>query len=297
MNRRTFVSTILGALAAPLAAEAQEAKKVWRIGCVLTGTAEGVARLHRAIETSLSSLGYVQGRNVILVQRVAPADVARAESVVRTLVPALDLLIVGGTVGGVAAKRATTTLPTVFLGVGDPVRIGLVASLAHPGGNMTGVTFEASADTYGKRLQLLKEIVPTLAVVGILRPAGDPNLAVAMQSLEQVAPVLGVRLRPFDVSRVEDLPGAFAAMKSARVQGVVVVAGAFTYSHGRRIAELALATFRCRNERGQGPGMRMLVFDRRRGNHFAHLFSVPCRFLVSKATRFKVLHGRGRADH
>jgi putative ABC transport system substrate-binding protein len=142
--------------------------------------------------------------------------------------------------GGVAAKQVTTTLPTVFLSVGDPVRIGLVSSLAHPGGNMTGVTFEAAAETYGKRLQLLKEMLPGLTTVGVLRTLGDANTINAMDSLERAAPALRVILRPFDVKGPEGLDGTFATMKTSGVQAAVVIAGALTYAHGRRISELAL---------------------------------------------------------
>ena len=146
----------------------------------------------------------------------------------------------GGTLGAVTAKKIDTVLPTVFLSVGDPVRIGLVSSLAHPGGNMTGVTFEAAAETYGKRLRLLKEIVSTLSVAAVLRVPSDSNVVVAMESLERVAPKLGVSVRPFDVSTAQDLDAAFAKMKSTGIQAVLVVAGAFMYTHGRTIAGLAL---------------------------------------------------------
>src|SRR5215510_7174236 len=106
---------------------------------------------------------------------------------------------------------------------------------------MTGIAFEAASETYGKRLQLLKEILPTLSVVGVVRAAGDANLTNAMESLERVAPALHVTLRPFDVKTAEDLDEAFATMKKSGIRGVTVIAGAFTFAHSRRIAELALA--------------------------------------------------------
>jgi putative tryptophan/tyrosine transport system substrate-binding protein len=227
----------LAILRVPVATEGQG--KIWRIGSVLTGSAETVAPVAKAMEVSLATLGYVNGRNITLVQQVAPPHPGGAEETIRALVPNIDILIVGGTVGGVAAKKVTT-LPTVFLTVGDPVRIGLVSSLAHPGGKMTGVTFEAAAETYGKRLQRLKEILPDLRRVGILRAVRDANITVAMESLERAAPKLSVTLRSFDITSVDDLTSAFATMKAGGVQAVLVVAGAFTYAHGRRIAELAL---------------------------------------------------------
>ena len=207
---------------------------------MLVGSPDVIHPLLPVIERSLAASGYVHGRNIVLRQQTAPPNPAEVERILRGVVPNVDLLIAGGTVGGVAAKKVTTTLPTVFLSVGDPVRVGLVASLAHPGGNMTGIAFEASSETYGKRLQLLKEIVPGLRVVGVLRAAGDANVINAMESFERAAPALNVTLRMFDLNTAEDVNEAFAVMKRDGVHGVTVIAGAFTFAHSRRIAELAL---------------------------------------------------------
>jgi putative ABC transport system substrate-binding protein len=241
MNRRIFIAGAMATLTSRLTAEAQQSSdKVWRITSVLAGSQETTGHLAKAIEASLASAGYVHGRNITLMQEFSAPQPANFEAVLKKVVPNTDLLLVGSTIGGVAAKQATTTLPTVFLSVGDPVRVGLVSSLAHPGGNMTGITFEAAAETYGKRLQLLKEMLPGLTVVGVLRVPGDANIIVAMTSLERVAPALRVTLRSFDVKTPEDLNVVFATMTRDRVQAVLVVAGAFTFTHGRRIAELAL---------------------------------------------------------
>jgi putative ABC transport system substrate-binding protein len=241
MDRRTFIGSLAGGfLAAPIVGEAQQPGKRWRIGSVLAGSQESTGRVANAIESSLAAAGYIAGRNITLEHRYYRPDPAGADEVLRAVVPAADLLVVGGTIGAVVARKITTVLPTVFLSVGDPVRVGLVSSLAHPGGNMTGVTFEAASETYGKRLQLLKEILPGLTVAGILRVPSDANIVVAMESLERVAPGLGVTILPFDISTVDDLSGVFVRMKSSGVQAVLVVAGAFTYTHGRRIAELAM---------------------------------------------------------
>jgi ABC-type uncharacterized transport system substrate-binding protein len=241
MKRRAFLAAVTALLAAPRGVEAQRGDKLSRIGSVLGGTPQSSGHVAKAIEASLADVGYVVGRSITLEHHFYPGRPADAEEVLRAIVPNIDILIVGGTVGAVAAKKVTTTLPTVFFTVGDPVRVGLVQTLAHPGGNMTGVTFEAAAETYGKRLQLLKEILPGLTVAGILRVPSDANIVVAMESLERVAPKLGVILRPYDIATVDDLSGAFAKMNLGGVQAVLVVAGAFTYTHGRRIAELAIS--------------------------------------------------------
>jgi putative ABC transport system substrate-binding protein len=155
-------------------------------------------------------------------------------------VPNIDLLVIWSTVGGVIAKRVST-LPVVFLSVGAPVEIGLVKSLSHPGGNMTGVTFEAASETYAKRLQILKDIVPNLERVGILGAAGDANVAFAMVSLDHSAPQLGVTLLPVYVGSTGEINAAFETMMSNKAQGLIVIAGALTYSAGAQIADLTLA--------------------------------------------------------
>jgi putative tryptophan/tyrosine transport system substrate-binding protein len=149
--------------------------------------------------------------------------------------------VIWSTIGAIAAKKVAPTLPTVFLGVGDPVRSGAVESLARPGGNMTGVTYESATETWAKRIQLLKEIVPDLDRVAVLKAAGDPNSAYAMASLEPWVPALGVTLVAVDVSSTEGLEAAFAEMTRNNVKGLLVISGALTYVNGKRIAELALA--------------------------------------------------------
>jgi putative ABC transport system substrate-binding protein len=140
----------------------------------------------------------------------------------------------------VAAKRVTSGVPTVFVSVGAPVEIGLVQSLSHPGGNMTGISFEAATETYGKRLQLLKEIVPDLKRVAVLRAVGDPNVGFAMTSLEAAAPELGVSLVSVDMRSADDLESAFAEIKHSDVGAVLEIAGALTFNLGAETADHAL---------------------------------------------------------
>ena len=114
----------------------------------------------RGLSAGLVDLGYVGGKNIILIQQCSDPNIGAVEKTILTLIPDIDLLVVAGTVAGVAAKKLVTSLPVVFVAVGVPIEIGLVESLSRPGGNMTGITFEAAAETYGKRLQILKEILP-----------------------------------------------------------------------------------------------------------------------------------------
>jgi putative tryptophan/tyrosine transport system substrate-binding protein len=242
MNRRNFIGVICGAaLASPCDADAQKTGKVWRIGQVAVGTPERGAVLAQAIEQSLADLGDVQGRNIVLTTQFAEPQVDKMQEVISSLLPKIDLLAAWGTIGGVAAKKLAGGIPTVFVGVGAPVEIGLVQSLAHPGGNMTGVTFEAATETYAKRLQILKEIVPDLKRVAVLRAVGDPNVGFAMTSLDRAAPELGVTLVPIDIKSTGDLETAFAKVKDSEAEAVLAVAGALTFTVGPEIADRALA--------------------------------------------------------
>jgi ABC transporter substrate binding protein len=182
MRRRDLIGVICGAaLATPCNADAQQSGKVWRIGDVLGLTPERGAALAHGIEQDLADLGDIQGRNIVLTHQFAGPQPDKVRKVMASLLSEIDLLVAWGTIGGVAAKELADGVPTVFVSVGAPVEIGLVRSLAHPGGNMTGITFEAATETYGKRLQILKEIVPDLKRAAILRAVGDPNVGFAMK--------------------------------------------------------------------------------------------------------------------
>jgi len=226
VKRREFIVGLGSAAAWPLGARAQQ-QKVWRIVQVLPLDAMG--NLAKALEQRLANLGYVQGRNITLTNLVVPPQPQAIEEGIRSLLPGADLLVVWSTIGSVAAKKVAPSVPIVFLSVGVPVDIGLVESLAHPGGNMTGITFEAATETYAKRLQILQEIVPNLERVSVLRAMDDPNIFHAMASLEQSAPVLGVTLIPINVRSAGDLPAAFDEMKQSRADGLISIAGAFTF--------------------------------------------------------------------
>jgi putative tryptophan/tyrosine transport system substrate-binding protein len=129
--------------------------------------------------------------------------------------------------------------PRFFSG-GAPVEIGLVQSLAHPGGSITGIAFEAATETYGKRLQILKEILPGLKRVAVLRAVGDPNVGFAMKSLDAAAPELGVTLVPIDIKSTSDLEAAFTKIRNSEVEGLLDIAGALTRTVGTEIADRAL---------------------------------------------------------
>ena len=240
MRRRRFLTLAATAAFVPgFAARAEQAGMTWRIGQVTLGS-DPTAPIATALEKSLAQLGYEQGKTIKLTSRLVTPTPQAAEDAVRSLAPDVDLLVVWSTIGAVAAKKLVSRIPVVFLSVGAPVDIGLVQSLAHPGGNMTGVTFEAATETYAKRLQFLKEIVPSLSRVAVLRAHGDINGNFALASMEKSAAEFGVSLIPIDVETSEQMEAAFARMREAKAEALIVVAGGLTYDKSKEIAALAL---------------------------------------------------------
>ena len=240
MKRRKFIG-LLGASAVAWvsSARSQQPNKIPRVvyldGRSHNATSEGLL-------SGLRDLGYVDGKNIVLIRQQfsAPTVKGMREAILEGL-PDADILVVGGTVGGVAAKSVSPNIPVVFISVGAPVDIGLIDSLAHPGGNMTGTTFEATSETYAKRLQILKEIMPALSRVAVLGAKDDPNFPFAMLSLNQSAPKLSVSLSRVELDSTADLDRAFDAIKQSDAEALIVVSGSLTYGLIQRTADLALA--------------------------------------------------------
>jgi putative ABC transport system substrate-binding protein len=242
MRRRDFIGVIYGAaLALPWGAAAQQPGKVWRIGHLLpsTPTPEQSEIFAQALEQRLAEFGYVQGRNIVLLNRFAGPQKDQIEEAIISLVPQVDLLVVWGN-AGTAAKKFAGVVPTVFISIGFPVESGLVQSLAHPGGNMTGMAAEAALEINGKRLQILKEIVPDLKRVAFLRDFAD-NDKFELAALNQAGRELGVTAAPVGIKSADDLEGAFAGIKESRADALFVTRTALTFHLGKQIADLALA--------------------------------------------------------
>jgi putative tryptophan/tyrosine transport system substrate-binding protein len=246
MRRRDFIAVTCGtAVALPFCSNAQQLGKVWRIGDVLTAPSERGAPFAQALEESLAGLGYVQGRNIALLHRFVGAQVEKLEEAVTFLVPQVDLLVVWGN-AALPAKRLAAVVPTVFISIGFPVEVGLVQSLAHPGGNMTGIAAEAALEINGKRLQVLKEIVPGLYRVAILRDVADLSFfygsGLEWTALDDAARELGLTLVPTDIKSADELETAFANMKKSGAEAVFVTRTALLANAGKQIAELAIAS-------------------------------------------------------
>jgi ABC-type uncharacterized transport system substrate-binding protein len=256
MDRRRFLLTSLaGALAAPLAVEAQQTGKNVRIG-VLSPAYPDPSSL--PLVRPLRALGWVEGQNLVFESRFAEGRGDSFPAVAAELAARnVDLIFAQGTPAALAAKAATATIPIVMMFVADPVRSGLVASLAHPGGNITGVAFLGQGASM-KQLELLKEIVPRALTVGVLF---DPlNIAQADQlhnELAAAAAALAVKLHPLKVDASSSLEAAFAEAVRKRVDALFVYPLSTGLRAARGIADLAIkhrlatvTTFRSHTERG-----------------------------------------------
>ena len=247
MRRRDFIGAMYAAaLALPCSAAAQQPGKVWRIGHVLVVPPEQGEPFVEALERSLADLGYVEGRNIVLLHRFAGAQVDKIEEAIISLLPLIDLLVVWGNAGMPATKLAGG-VPTVFISIGFPVELGLVQSLAHPGRNMTGIAAEAALEINGKRLQILKEIVPGLNRVAVLRDVADRSnsfygTGFEWTALDQAAHQLGLTLVPTDIKSADELETAFADMKESGADALFVTRTALLANAGKQIADLAIWT-------------------------------------------------------
>ena len=238
MDRRAFIASVAsGLVIARSIAEAQPAAKVYRIGILLGATAETAAPLVRALTEGLRDHGYVEGRNIMFDRRYADGRLERLPDLAAELVRLrADVIITVSNVHVAAAQRATATIPIVMVAAGDPVGAGFIASLARPGGNITGFSADAGREIGGKNLALLKEIVPGLSRVGVVGQVGSSQRG----TLEAAARQLNVALEVVDIRSPEDFESAFAAMVGKRVGAVVVGANPLTYMRRQQIADLAL---------------------------------------------------------
>ncbi len=244
MRRREFI-TLLGGTAAtlPLAARAQQpAGRVYRIGYQSISSREQTLHLINAFEEGLRSLGYRVGENVVIEYRFADGEMERLPALTAGLVRlGVDIIIVtGGNPIAVAAMKATTTIPIVMTSGVDPVSAGLVASLARPGGNVTGLAVDAGGEILGKRFELLKETLPNLSRLGIL---WNPDVAFnrsRQTSMAETARALGLTLVPVEARGLDALEQAFAIMVRERAQAFVMQGDTVLANYRGQIAEMAL---------------------------------------------------------
>ncbi|MSQ72505.1 MAG: ABC transporter substrate-binding protein [Betaproteobacteria bacterium] len=239
-DRRTFLGHIATAalLAAPAFARAQQPGKVWRLGWL--GLASGASANVEAFHAQLASLGYIEGRNLSIEYRWAAGREERLPELAAELVRLkVDVIVTIATQATATAMRATGTIPVVFATAADPVGIGLVASLARPGGNVTGMSFQLT-DLVGKWFQLLHEIRPDARRIAVLTHKRSSVAPIFLEQSRIATRQLGITLVIQQANKADELAGAFAVMKRERALGLVVQATPFTSEHRKRIVELAL---------------------------------------------------------
>ena len=223
MRRREFITLLGGAVAAwPVALRAQA--KIPRIGFMGNSTAALEANVVGSFCDGLRELGYQEGRNIVIEYRWADGNYARFPALVAELIAAkVDVIVTAGTPAVLAVKKATTTVPVVMVAVGDPVGTGLVPSLARPGGNLTGLS-SIAPDLEGKRLDLLREIVPTLSRVAVFFNSLNPFHVVSVRQANAAAQTMGIKLQWYNIRKSEDLDGAFAAIRKVRPDALLILA-------------------------------------------------------------------------
>jgi ABC-type uncharacterized transport system substrate-binding protein len=237
-----LIILVLCILVALLAAEAQQPKNVHRIGALSAlGTTPGRNPFVEAFLEGMRALGYVEGQHFVLEYRGADGQVEGFPELAAELVRLkVEVIVAQGTPAALAAKHATTMIPVVMVGVGDPVGSGLVASLARPGGNITGLS-NLSTEVVGKQLEFLKEVLPVVSHVAVLWNPANPAHALMVRAADMAAQALGVQLHLVEArGRGPDaFDSAFAAMTNAHAGALLVLADNIFFEHRSRLAELA----------------------------------------------------------
>ena len=243
MRRREFITFVGGAATAwPLATRAQQAGKILHtVGMLSAGTLEPPGSGQTAFLNTLRELGWIEGKNVAIERRQAENRLERLPVLAAELVRLnVDVIVALGTLAPLAAKRATSTTPIVMTGAVDPLGNGLVASLAQPGGNVTGMSL-MSPDLAGKRLELLNELLPRFARVAILWNVANPGPALVFKETQAASRTLGIEVQSLEVRGPDDFNGTFETVRRAHPDALITVEDPLTFDYRKLIADFALA--------------------------------------------------------
>jgi putative tryptophan/tyrosine transport system substrate-binding protein len=282
----SIVTLLLSLLAVPLATEAQPPGKVYRIGSLSTNPPP--AHLWEALLDGLRERGYLEGRNLIFERRFSEGHAERFPELAAELVRLrVDCIIVTTTPAALAAKHATQTIPIVMTATLDPVGAGLVASLARPGGNLTGLS-AVGPELSGKRLELLKEVVPAMTRVAVLWNAANPANAAVWQETQAAARTLGLQLHAQDVRGSKDLEGAFALTAQVRPEALLVLGDSLIHMYEQQIAEFAA--------QHHLPSMFSRKESVMAGGLMSYASSLPARYRRAADYVDKILKGTKPAD-
>jgi putative ABC transport system substrate-binding protein len=285
---RTVLALIGFILASSHFAEAQQPKKVLRIGILFGGRPPAVSDRLEAFRQALNELGYVEGKNIVIEARYAEGKLDRLPALASELVRLnSDVIVTGGPQSTRSAKNATSTIPIVMGQDSDPVGSGFVASLARPGGNISGLS-NFNAELGGKRLELLKEIVPKLSRMTVIGTSTEPANALFLKEAQLGAAALGIKLQYADVRGTKDLEAGFLEATKGRADAVLVLAASILFSQRTKIADLAA--------KRQLPAMyisREFVED---GGLISYGTSVPDLFRRAAIYADKILKGANPGD-
>ena len=290
MNRRRFIGAGAAALVAmPRASRAQESAKPWRIGFLEAGAPAANQHFLDAFKRGLSERGYTEGGNVVIVERWGDGQVDRFPALLNELLQEkVDIIVVPSTAGAVAAKATIKTLPVVFVGVQDPVGIGIVSSLGRPGANLTGFSQAEEEGLVGKRLELFKEAVPPVDRLGLIWNPTAPGVELRLKEARKAAARFAVTLRTFEVRDARELDGIFVTMTKERLARLMVLADPLTVRNRAHIVELAA--------RSRIPAIYPFLEFTRVGGLMAYGPSIPELFRRAAGYVEKILKGAKPAD-
>jgi len=305
MKRRAFITLLGGAAVWPLAARAQQSSKLWRIGFLSAVSRE--LSSHAALEQGMHELGYVEGKDFVLEWRSVEGKYERFPEIIGELVRLkVDVFVTGVTASLPALQRATTTIPVVMAYSTDPVGNGLVASLVHPGGNITGLA-GSSDDSSPKQLELLTTIVPNVSRIGLLGNPDTETYSSVLKRAQDAAQKVGLSVVPMEARNAQEIEKAFAAFAEERIPAVVVASDAIFFGQRQRVAELALnkrlpTIFSLREYAAAGGlmsyGENIADFFRRSAFYVDKIFkgARPGELPVEQPTRFNLVINRKTAD-
>ena len=308
MKRKLPFLTICALLFAfCVCAQAQQLSKAPRLGYLNAGANPARSPRTEAMRQGLRQLGYIEGQNIFIEYRYAEGESEKLPELVRELLNLkVDIIFAQGTMAVRAAKNATATVPIVTTSA-DPIRAGFVESLARPGGNITGLT-NFTSELAGKRLELLKEIVPRLSVLAVLWTSSGSGSELAKKEIEIAAQSLGVELRAYDVTNANDVEPVFSTMKRERVGALIVLRSLVIINQIERIVELALksrllALVDDRNFVRMGAlasyGTNLVDLDRRAATYIDKILkgAKPADLPVEQPTKFELVINLKAAKH
>jgi putative tryptophan/tyrosine transport system substrate-binding protein len=288
MRRREFIAFLGSSLAGwPLVARAQAGPKTHTIG-FLSPTTSIFTPSSTILFNTLRELGWIEGQNITIERRYAENRLERLPELAAELVRLnVELIVAVGTLGPLAAKRATSTIPIVMTAAGDPLGSGLIASLAHPGGNVTGLSLMVP-DIAGKRLELLKELLPRLGRVAVLWNAANPYPAIVFKETQAAGQRLGIEVQSLEVRSPDDFDGAFEDVRRHRPDALIEVEDPLTNSLHKRIVEFAAAE--------RLPSFHGVAEEVKAGGLISYGTSIPDLFRRAAGYADKILKGAKPAD-